>query len=198
MDTLRQLALFATVAVLSLAGCGGDGSAEERPGMPPDDTTAGGNDTGPVRVSGDDAATATVGPAGGVLELSNGARLEIPEGALGSPTEVVFGRGAQTQAFSNREGERTIGPTLLVQPALVAQPGTRFGISAPFAMLPDGYSEEDVALATEEVDQMEQQSDVRGTQATRWQYNPARIDGQRIEAEIGALAGMRVQFLLSR
>jgi len=156
-----------------------------------------GTPTGPVNERGDDSAVATVGPAGGTLSLSNGALLEVPQGALAEPVEIIFGRGTQTQAFSNREDERTIGPTLIIQPAVVAEPGTRIRISAPLVSIPGGFSESDLALAVEEADDS-QRSDVMGTTTTRWQYADASVSGGRMRAELESLGGFRVQFVVSR
>lgn len=195
---LRTVGFISLVAAL---GCGG--SDEPEPLFTPENTGGGGGSAAstsgsPVHERGDDSVTANVGPAGGVLELSNGAKLEIPAGALGDEVEVVFGLGARTQAFANRDYERTIGPTLIIQPSMVMQPGKRAVLSAPLVSIPRPYTEEDVTLATEEVDEYDPQSDVRTTVQTVWQYNAASVQGGRLTAELQAVPGMRVQFLLSR
>lgn len=184
------------LAVLAVAGCGG---SEPDPLFTPENTGGGEASTvGPVHERGDTSVQATVGPAGAVLELSNGAKLEIPAGALGDEVDVIFGLGRQTQAFSNRPNERTLGPTLIVQPALIAQPGERIEVSAPVGMIPQPFTEEDVTLATENIDEMDPMSDVRDTVQTIWQYGNASVEGGRLVAEVQQLPGMRVQFLLSR
>lgn len=191
--------LIATLlAASAIVGCGG--GSEPEPLFTPENT-GGGEGSGaasPVHERGDTSVQATVGPAGAVLELSNGAKLEIPAGALGDRVEIVFGIGSQTQAFSNRENERTLGPTLLVQPALVAQPGARIKVSAPAGPIPQPFTEDDVTLATENVDEMAPMSDVRTNVQTVWQYANASVQGGRLVAEVQELPGMRVQFLLSR
>lgn len=190
--------MLAVLGLVGAVGCGGGNESE--PLFTPENTggEAATRSAGPVHERGDTSVTATVGPAGAVLELSNGARLEIPQGALGDEVELVFGLGARTQAFSNRDHERTVGPTLIIQPALVAQPGTRIVLSAPVAAIPQPFTEEDVTLATETVDEMDPRADVRPTVQTIWQYAPASVQGGRLTAELQELPGMRVQFLLSR
>lgn len=192
-----------TVGFLLLTAAVGCGGSEEPEPLFTEEGMGGGSGGSepaagaPVHERGDDSVTASVGPAGGTLELSNGAKLEIPAGALGEQTDVIFGIGARTQAFANRDYERTIGPTLIIQPSIVLQPGKRAVLSAPLSSIPQPYTEEDVALATEEVDD-HQQSDVRNTVQTMWQYNDAAVQGGRLTAELQEIPGMRVQFLLSQ
>ena len=57
---------------------------------------------------GDHQATARIGRAGGDLTLGNGARLEIPPGAITEETEVVFSLGEAVNAFRNREDEKML------------------------------------------------------------------------------------------
>ena len=195
---LRTVGFIWVVVAL---GCGG--SDEPEPLFTEENVGGGGGSApastgGAVHERGDDSVTATVGPAGGTLELSNGAKLEIPQGALGDEVEVIFGLGSRTQAFANREYERTIGPTLIIQPSMVLQPGKRATISAPLASIPQPFTEDDVTLATEEVDDFDPQSDVRNTVQTIWQYNSASVQGGRLVAELQQIPGFRVQFLLSQ
>lgn len=194
---MERTLIAAALSVLVGLGCGDN---QPEPLFTPENTGGGeAPRTGsPVHERGDTSVTATVGPAGGVLELANGAKLEIPAGALGDDVDVIFGIGSQTQAFANREYERTIGPTLLVQPALVAQPGARIKVSAPMGSIPQPFTEEDITLATEAVDEMDPMSDVRTNIQTIWQYANADVIGGRFVAEVQDLPGMRVQFLLSR
>lgn len=196
---MERTLIAAALSVLVGFGCGGDNEPE--PLFTPENTGTGGEAPGggrAVHERGDASVTATVGPAGGVLELSNGAKLEIPAGALGDEVEVIFGIGSQTQAFANRDFERPMGPTLLIQPALVAQPGARIKVSAPMGSIPQPFTEEDITLATEAVDEMDPMSDVRTNIQTVWQYANAEVVGGRFVAEVQELPGMRVQFLLSR
>ena len=197
---MERTLIAATLSVLVGLGCGGDNEPE--PLFTPENTGGGeapvGRAGSPVHERGDTSVSATVGPAGAVLELSNGAKLEIPAGALGDEVDVIFGIGSQTQAFANRDFERPMGPTLLIQPALVAQPGARIKVSAPMGSIPQPFTEEDITLATEAVDEMDPMSDVRTNVQTVWQYANAEVVGGRFVAEVQELPGMRVQFLLSR
>jgi hypothetical protein len=196
---MERTLIAAALSVLVGFGCGGDNEPE--PLFTPENTGTGGEVAprgGMVHERGDSSISATVGPAGAVLELSNGAKLEIPAGALGDEIDLVFGIGSQTQAFANRDFERAVGPTLLIQPALVAQPGARIKVSAPMGPIPQPFTEEDITLATEAVDEMAPMSDVRTNIQTIWQYATAEVVGGRFVAEVQELPGMRVQFLLSR
>src|SRR3954453_19737192 len=53
-----------------------------------------------VHKRGGEKLTAEIGSAGGTLELDNGARLEIPAGALSESVQITFAAGARTTAFS--------------------------------------------------------------------------------------------------
>lgn len=150
---------------------------------------------GPVHEKGKDKLIATVGQDGGTLELGNGGRLEIPPGALAEPIEITLAAGGKTTAFSNREYERTVGPTLEVAPAL--QLALPIKVSIPLSRLPDGFEEDDLAMATEVQSDNQRAIEMTGTQ-TRWDYNPARSSDGRITGELSAIPGMRVQFVVSR
>jgi len=138
-----------------------------------------------------------VGEDGGTFSLSNGARLEIPEGALAEDVELTFSVGTATQSFNNREDVRPVGPSVMAQPAVVLQPGTRITISSPMGMLPDDFTNEDLAIAYEEVSEAQRAMQM-GTVQTIWQYGPARAEGSRMVAELSQLSGLRFQFVVSR
>ena len=181
---------------LSSLGCGSDqaqsttgGGLQEAERPPP-------RPAGPVSASGSAEARATVGPAGGTLSLSNGARLEIPAGALSAPTEVVLSHGVEGQAFRDRETQRALGPMLNIEPVLRSG-GAEFVVSIPQQPVPNGWSQEDLAFAMEEVSDEQRAIDVLGT-VTRWQYYPVRMTGGRLAAHTMGLQGARVQFGVSR
>lgn len=148
----------------------------------------------PVHQRGGQKIVAEVGEAGGTLELDNGARLDIPAGALTDDVTLTFAAGARTTAFSNREYERTLGPTLEIAPALV--PGTALSVSIPLAQLPEGFAADDVALGVEVPADL-QRLGGQGTQ-TRWDYMDATTDHGRAAATLSRLSGMRVQFIVSK
>ncbi|MGE0790156.1 MAG: hypothetical protein AB7S26_31065 [Sandaracinaceae bacterium] len=192
----RVGARWIPIAVIVLAGaCGSTQSNDVG------ETQGGGlgespppNTTGPANASGGAEASAMVGAAGGTFSLSNGARLEIPRGALSSATEVTLRVGADGQAFGDRENQRPLGPMLNVTPAMS---GGGFVVSIPQQPIPNGWSEDDLALALEEVDDEQRAIDVLGTQ-TRWQFWPARVQNGRFVAEVRAFPGHRVQFGVAR
>jgi len=176
-----------------LLACGGGGTSEPPPVYP----IAPEEPSGPAHARGSESASVNVGSAGGTLELSNGARLEISEGALDQSTSVVFALGARTRAFDQNENQRTIGPMLVVQPSLVAGPDGRFIVSIPFTSIPDGFTERDLAVAVEVVAEEQRALEMGGVQ-TRWQNQAASRSGNRLTAELRQLDGLRLQFLVSR
>jgi hypothetical protein len=149
----------------------------------------------PVHKRGGDKLIAEVGTAGGTLELDNGARLEIPKGALNEPIEITFSRGGHTTAFSNHEWERPLGPTLEIAPPLPL--GTPVKVSVPMAQLPEGFSEDDLALGLEVVADEQRAVQMHGVQ-TRWDYLPAQNASGRATAQLDSVPGYRLQFVVSK
>lgn len=187
---LGVLALF-----VSLAGCS---SAEPAPTARsgPGPSSSGGERTiAPARVyeRGASSVTASVGPGGGTLELASGPRLVIPAGTLEQPQEVVLKEASKTTAFSNQEHQRTEGPTFVVGPALEALPGKPIEISLPLAAYPDGWG--DVALGYEFP--VQHMAGVDDAEHTKWQYATAKLSDGRAVAQLPAINGYRLQFLLS-
>jgi hypothetical protein len=180
----------------ALLGACGAAKTQSQPAsnaaMVPDDEPL-----GPVFKHGDDKIIITVGSDGGKLELKNGARLEIPDGALKEPVEITLAEGGHTTAFANHEYERAIGPTIEIAPAVV--PAVPFVVSIPLEALPEGFTEEDLAMATEVVSDDQRALDVEMTGVqTRWYYMPARSRKGRVVGELAQVPGMRVQFVVSR
>ncbi|MBX3272565.1 MAG: hypothetical protein KF729_20060 [Sandaracinaceae bacterium] len=193
---LVRMGMFARglLAAALLYACGGTqtqsttgGGLEEAP--PP-------RAAGPANARGDTEARATVGRAGGTFSLANGARLEIPSGALARDLEVSFGVGADGQAFGDREHQRAVGPMLNVEPALDSE-GPPFVLSIPQLPIPNGWSDSDLAFAMEEVHDEQRAIDTLGT-VTRWQFYSASVEGGRIVARTTGLMGHRVQFGVAR
>jgi hypothetical protein len=148
----------------------------------------------PVRKRGHDKLTVEIGSAGGTLELDNGARLEIPAGALSETVQVTFAAGARTTAFSNKEHERPLGPTLSIAPELsLSSPAI---VSVPAHGIPEGFAESDLALGLEQLGS-QRAVEMQGTQ-TRWDYFPAASQAGRAVAELAQVPGFRLQFLVSK
>lgn len=181
---------------VGLLACGGSQSAETTAG-PLEEEEAPPRPAGPVSASGSSEATATVAGAGGTLSLQNGARLEIPRGALSEPTEVVLRRGAEGQAFGDAERQRPLSPMLNIVPTLIAANGDAFEVSVPAQTIPSGYEEADLAFAMEEIDDEQRAIDTLGTQ-TRWQFYPVEVENGRWKARVTGLPGHRVQFGVAR
>jgi hypothetical protein len=148
----------------------------------------------PVRKRGGRKLIATVGSAGGTLELDNGARLEIPPGALLETFEITFAEGDRTTAFSNKEFERAVGPILSIAPELPLSAPVK--VSVPALRMPDGFSETDLALGLELLGQ-QRAVEMQGVQ-TRWDYFPAAANAGRAVAELGQVPGFRLQFIVSK
>lgn len=182
------------LALLTIGGCGG-GSTTQAPAETAEASQEPARAAGPVVVRGDDEVRARVGRAGGRLELANGSRLEIPEGALTEEVEVVFAAGSSARGAWDTETKRPLGPTLEVRPPVAASGGATFRISSPAIPIPDGFAPDDLALANEEETEGRQLSAVT---ATRWQMWPARVESGRFVAEMPVLGGHRVQFGVSR
>jgi hypothetical protein len=149
----------------------------------------------PVHERGHNKLIAAIGSAGGTLELDNGARLEIPAGALSETVEITFAEGAHTTAFANHEHERALGTTLEVAPELVLSAPAR--VSIPATHLPEGFAESDLTLGLEVVASNQRGVQMQGTQ-TRWDYLPAVSEHGRAVAELGTVPGLRLQFLVSK
>lgn len=182
-------------AAALLMGCGGSqaesttgGGLQEAPPPP--------RPVGPASARGDAEATATVGRAGGTLTLSNGARLEIPQGALTEEIEVTLRNGADGQAFGDRERQRAVGPMLTIEPRMISQ-GEPFVVSIPQQPVPNGFATDDLAFAMEEVADEQRAMDTLGT-VTRWQFYPCALEGGRLTARTTGLMGQRVQFGVAR
>jgi hypothetical protein len=173
------------------AGCGGG----DEP--PPSTAATAAAPTGPVDARGGRQVEAEVGPPGGRLTLEGGAILVIPEGALTEPTAVRFSAVDGSQAIGRENDQEGIGPALMILPAMRSASGQPFELRVPFLTLPSGYDREDLALATEEVQQVQRAMGMGGTQ-TRWFMNPARIEGDEVVGEVDTLSGHRVQFVVSR
>jgi hypothetical protein len=186
--------IYGLIVVGFLAACGGESGAPpivpETSGDEEDQVSASANE------SGDRTVSARVGPPGGSLALSNGARLEIPPGALEDTVEITFSVAEPTRSFSNREDIRLIGPCVMALPAVQAAAGEHFKLTGPIPSIPDGFSAEEVTL-TVEVPAQDQREMHQSTQ-TLWDFIPASASGGRAEAELEALPGFRFQFAVSR
>lgn len=195
MEQRQQQWKWAAV-VIALACASGCGGARPEPVVastaPVEEATPARR--GPVSARGENDVRATVGADGGTLELANGARLEIPAGALDSDVEIRLHVGAEAREAWDDETKRPLGPVVDVEPAITASSG-QFRVSAPAMPLPDGFDLSDLALgAEEEVGD----THLGGATRTRWQMWPARVDGNRFVAELPALGGHRLQFGVSR
>jgi hypothetical protein len=179
-----------------LAACGGSAaSTSSQPVVaPPAAEEAGAEVLPAVHKRGSQKLIVAVGPAGGTLELDNGARLVIPQGALSGATEVTLAEGARTTAFANHDYERAIGPTLEV--GLGEQVQSPLELSIPVGTLPEGFAEKDLTLGVE-VPTSSQRYEGQAVQ-TRWDYLGASSRAGRAVAQLEQPPQFRVQFLVSR
>ncbi len=188
------------IAGLSLlAACGGAGAQTEPARSPTvleaeaEAESSGGSVLPEVHRRGQEKLVVAVGPAGGTLELDNGARLVIPKGAIAENTEVTLAAGARTSAFSNHDYEKALGP--IVEVVIESGVQSPVEVSIPLGKIPEGFEEKDLTLAFE-VPSSNQRYESAATQ-TRWDYNPATSRAGRAAAELQP-PGYRVQFLVSK
>jgi len=178
------------VAAIGLAGCGGGD------GPPPESAATADVPSGPTVARGNRRVQGTVGPDGGTLTLEGGAELVIPAGALSEPTEITMTAVDPSEAIQMHRNQEGVGPSLLIVPAMRSAAGP-FELSVPFLTLPSGYSRDDLALATEEIQEVQRAMGMGGTQ-TRWVMNPAAIEGDEVVGTLQELSGHRVQFVVAR
>jgi hypothetical protein len=192
------LAACALALLTPLTGCGGQGGTESEPGASEGDPTTSSGDEAPapngvVNKSGSGSVTARIGSAGGSLTLSSGPKVEIPPGAIQGAEDVELSETQGTTAFLNQESERPIGPTFVVAPDIQAPEGKTIKVSIPLAAYPEGYG--DVAIAYEY--SVGNRVGAEDSEHTRWQYENAKLSGGRAVAELPAVNGYRLQFVLS-
>lgn len=193
---MRVLRTWLGLGLFALTACGGSQSVQSTTGGPLAEEPPP-RQRGPVSASGSGEVRATVGSAGGTLSLSNGARLEIPAGALSRDVEVTFHVGADGQAFGDAERQRPLGPMLSIEPALAAESGASFVLSIPSLPVPTGFESDDLAFAMEETDDGARAIDTIATQ-TRWQFYHVQVEGGRFVARTQAFPGHRVRFGVAR
>lgn len=186
MFSSRITALAIVTTVLG-AACGGSPPpathhTEEPPPPPPP--------RGAVHLEGSDVH-GVIGPAGGTITLSNGCRIDIPDGSIDADLEFHATEGAAANVWSSEEGEVEAGPLFDLRPFVVAESGHTFTISCPARDAPRGFESADVRLGMEE--EMERRAFTDAVQ-TRWQYHPASREGDRFVAELAYFGGHRVQF----
>lgn len=194
----RGLFCGALMIVLALAGCGGGAAGPDEPAASDGDSTSssGGDAPAPngvVNKSGSGSVEARMGSAGGSLTLTSGPKVEIPPGAIDGSEEVVIRESQGTTAFYNEESERPVGPTFVISPDIQAPEGRTIKVSIPLAAYPEGYG--DVAIAYEY--SVGERVGAEDSEHTRWQYEAARLTGGRAVAELPAVNGYRLQFVLS-
>ncbi len=197
---MREIKIFFIAVTVSIMVFGCGGSTGESSGS--DTTSYGAGDdvpSGPVIKSGSGSVAAVMGPAGGRLDLANGARLEVPAGAIEGAQEIVFKDAPKTTAFKDEDvqGNRPVGPIVLATPELYAPEGAFFVISIPFSSMPEGYGPNSLLLAYETPSSI-QRNFAEDTTVTIWNYEQASIVSGRATARLDALPGMRFQFILSR
>lgn len=182
--------------VLALAACGGGATpshattarTEATPPPPPPAQAA--------HARGDHDVSARVGRMGGSLELGNGARLEIDANVLTEEIEISMSIAQGAHVFDQAETQTPLGPLVEITPAVTPSQTRSIHYSVPFARIPDGYPESDLALAVEE-EGAQREHFISGT-ATRWQMYAARHVGDRFVSDLDQLAGHRLQFGVSR
>jgi len=146
-----------------------------------------------VSKSGSESVTATLGPGGGSLELTEGPRVEVPAGAVEGGIDFVLNIAPMTTAFSNKESEKALGPTFAFSPPLDASADGGITVSFPLASMPDGWGEPSIAY------EVAAGAEIMGEDSTRtkWMYERAKYSGGRVTATLPQASGMRMQFTLT-
>jgi hypothetical protein len=193
-NTLRGVVFLLSCA--ALLGCGPKAGSEPGASEGDESSSSGGEAPVPnsvVNKSGSGKVTATMGPSGGSLTLSSGAKVEIPPGAIEGALDVVLEESQMTTAFYNEESERPIGPTFIVSPGVQAPEGRTIKVSIPLAAYPEGYG--DVAIAYEY--SVGDRVGAEDSEHTRWQYETAKLSGGRAVADLPGVNGYRLQFVIA-
>jgi hypothetical protein len=164
------------------------GSEESSPG---DQVVAVPNNA--VHKTGGDTVSARIGPPGGTLELSRGPKVEIPPGAVDGGEDFVLKVAPKTTAFFNSEHERPVGPPFIFSPGVDAPEGRTIRVSIPLSSAPSGWGEPSIAYEYPEGAMV----GAEDAEHTKWQYEDAKLSGGRAVAELPALNGYRLQFVLT-
>lgn len=196
-NNTSAISILALALAMGAAGCGGGGSSPGASSSNEDYSASQGGEApavvGAVHETGSDSVEATFGAAGGSLTLASGPKVEIPAGSFSEPTDIVLKEAPMTTAFFNEEAEKPVGPTFVISPGIEPPEGSSVRVSIPLASYPAGWG--DIAIAYEyPVGNMVGAED---SQHTRWQYENARLSGGRAVADLPALNGYRLQFVLS-
>lgn len=154
-------------------------------------------DERPVYRQGQDRVDAEIGAWGGVLTLANGARLEIPRGALEATTALSFRIAEASKIFAHRDHDGPVGPSLLIEPAMKVSGGKPIALSIPFELPSGKEGKPEFSIATE-FRKDEQRMSSLGTTQTRWEFGPAELRGERLFALYEEVQGLRHQFLMSK
>lgn len=188
--------LIAIVALLLGTVAFGCGKKDSPGAAASPEATSGGEpavSSTPVRKTGSGSVSATLGPAGGVLELTGGARVEIPAGAVQESQDFVLKEAAKTTAFGNSEHERPVGNPFIFSPDVEAPEGSSITVSIPVSNVPEGWGKPSIAyeyFAGEMVG-------AEDAEHTKWQYEDAELTGGRAVAKLPALNGYRLQFVMT-
>ncbi len=191
---MKKVSVLCLALVTGLCGCGSSTANSPGASSAHDSNTSGdGVPNSFVHKQGSGSVSALIGPPGGLLELVEGPRVEIPPGAVEGSTEFGLRIAEKTTAFLNKEGEKAVGPVFIFSPEVSAPEGRNITVSIPLAAYPEGWG--DVAFAYE----ISQGAVVGGEDSTRtkWQYDNAKLSGGRAVAQTQALTGLRMQFVLS-
>jgi hypothetical protein len=135
---------------------------------------------------------------GGVLELDDEARVEIPADTVTEPTDVLLtvDRTA-TDADADPESAVPVGPALLLAPDLRAPPHRDIAVSIPCDRLPYGCDCDRLFLVNRRIDWSGTAAGER-TRTSDRTYWRARALGNRLIALLDGIQGMQLQFIAYR
>lgn len=182
-----------TVCALGM-GCGGGSRASAPAASTANEVkeSSAGNDgpANPVSKHGSGKVQARLGKGGGTLELDEGPRVTIPAGEIEGGQDFVLELAPKTTAFSNKEGERPLGPTFSFSPPLDGA----IEVSFPLSALPNGWGDPSIAYEVAEGEAITYGED---STRTKWQYERAQYSGGRLTAHLSEATGMRMNFVLT-
>ena len=194
MTSLNGTCLWLSIVVF---GCGGSqaaapGASTAHDANDANDAKLAHHAAGPanaVSKSGSGSVTATLGPGGGSLELTEGPKIVVPAGVIEGGQDFVLKIAPMTTAFANKESEKALGPTFSFSPPLDAA----VEVSFPLGSMPDGWGDPSIAYEYQAGAELKGEDSTR----TKWQYERAKYTGGRVVATVPQATGMRLQFTLT-
>ncbi|QQR89889.1 MAG: hypothetical protein IPJ88_17245 [Myxococcales bacterium] len=146
-----------------------------------------------VQVHNNQRIDVVVGAMGGTLSLGSNAELRIPEGAIPIKTEIHFRFDSDSSLATQSSTRRHIGPTVHIGPELGFAKAIELRVRAPQSS--NQLGEGDLSLFIEKQSPDQRGLGLGGTR-TRWEYWPAKRDGEYLSAQLNEVYDFRMQFVV--